>query len=557
MSTNNGGWSYSPYTMFGFSSGGCLSDTCCVTNGGAGTDEWAVRATDISSYGHIRLRIHISTYLLYAGSTCNIYYSFSSGDSSDKILIKTIDPPDNTGDSRYWYPNTIIDFPYSPSSKMIWIWLYSDSPSPTQTDFCIWDDVYLQGTPPPTPQPTAEPTMKRIPTVASTKTTSQPTKTLQPSPIQTKTTEPTKARTLTPTVAPSIQTNMPSIRLTNAPSIHPINVPTVYPTTAAPDDDDTIHPAIAPSSATTQSLNPSLHPTNTPLITTTPDSGTHIATSYTPKTSTYGPHQSGTTLETQEYIVTTNIEFEYKCSLKCDVIPFNTLYAICHSISDDLLQNDIRRIEGSCVDKIEYMISINPHTQYVHSAATIHVCNDNTLSVLLDAAPIVIQQPILIDSYLNNIPQTTTFSVFHSTYFEGKVTDSDQTFVLIVSVFGSVLTICIVVAVIACVKNARKDIARNEQAIPMKHMNKKKQARYRVQTMSESKPPQQKNALKEALSDEDYDDFMAPEPYQMSVNALSPSVHVQIPVSMPKFGAGQISVESGTMSPYSSVVARE
>eukprot|EP01083_Nonionella_stella_P131548 399742_1 len=88
-------------------------------------------------------------------------------------------------------------------------------------------------------------------------------------------------------------------------------------------------------------------------------------------------------------------------------------------------------------------------------------------------------------------------------------------------------------------------------------MNKKKQARYRVQTMSESKPPQQKNALKEALSDEDYDDFMAPEPYQMSVNALSPSVHVQIPVSMPKFGAGQISVESGTMSPYSSVVARE
>eukprot|EP01083_Nonionella_stella_P269335 911192_1 len=124
----------------------------------------------------------------------------------------------------YWYPNTIIDFPYLPSSKMIWIWLYSDSPSPTQTDFCIWDDVYLQGTPPPTPQPTAEPTMKRIPTVASTKTTSQPTKTLQPSPIQTKTTEPTKARTLTPTLASSIQTNMPSIRPTK--QLH--NPPKLY-----------------------------------------------------------------------------------------------------------------------------------------------------------------------------------------------------------------------------------------------------------------------------------------------------------------------------------------
>eukprot|EP01083_Nonionella_stella_P139196 424112_1 len=157
MSTNNAGWdanSFS-YTEFGSNSNGCLSGTCCITNGGEGFDEWAVRSTDISSYSSIRLQLHLSTYLLYSDSSCRIYYSYSSESDASKILISEIDPPGN--DDRYWYPDTTIDFPSSPSSNTIWVWLYSRCPSNPSQEYCIWDDVYLKGVlhSGSTPQPTS------------------------------------------------------------------------------------------------------------------------------------------------------------------------------------------------------------------------------------------------------------------------------------------------------------------------------------------------------------------------------------------------------------------
>eukprot|EP01083_Nonionella_stella_P215302 774989_1 len=220
MKTNNAGWtrSSSSYTTFGFDTNGRCADYgqfCCITNGGWGVDEWVRRSTDISSYGYIRLKLHIATYLLYIGSTCNIYYSYASDDSSDKIEIKVIDPPDNTGGApTYYFPDTVVDFPYSPSSNTIWIWFYSDSSSSAQSEYCVWSDVYLQGTavgsltsaPQPSPNPTKRPS---------------------PNPIKRPTPNPTKKPNPNPT-------NRPSPNPTPKPTSKPTQKPTPNPTTTPP-----------------------------------------------------------------------------------------------------------------------------------------------------------------------------------------------------------------------------------------------------------------------------------------------------------------------------------
>eukprot|EP01083_Nonionella_stella_P105399 303142_1 len=226
--TNNAGWSVrSSHTEFDFASGGCKSGTCCVTNGGNGDDEWALRSTDISSYSYIRLHIHISTYRLYADSTCNIYYSYSSSSSASKILIKQIDPPDDTtGSSRYWYPDTVIDFPYSPSSNTIWIWLYSNSPSSTDYMWCVWDDVYLQAMP-NTAQPTPLPTVK--PSKSPTESPSEsPSKSPIHSPSQSPTNQPIKATIESPTESP-LQTQSPIKSLTPSTTKRSTQSPTNVP----------------------------------------------------------------------------------------------------------------------------------------------------------------------------------------------------------------------------------------------------------------------------------------------------------------------------------------
>eukprot|EP01083_Nonionella_stella_P032918 90126_1 len=144
----------------------------------------------------------------------------------------------------------------------------------------------------------------------------------------------TASPTALPTDAPSstqetpLPTSVPS--LFPSSTIHPLPSPsTWFPT-------NTMNPTIAPSITTTNAFSTSDLPTRT--------------------TSTY------VTQETNSHIVNIDIEFEYECSLDCDTIPFKTLHSICHDISHDLLQNITRRIEDSCVDTTEYIISINPHT---------------------------------------------------------------------------------------------------------------------------------------------------------------------------------------------------
>eukprot|EP01083_Nonionella_stella_P095798 269058_1 len=186
MSTNNAGWgsSSSEWTLFGESFEGCFTGTCCLTIGGSGSDEWVVRSTDISSYSSIRLQLDISTYLLYYDSSCRVYYSYTSKQRSTKIKIHESNPISNN--DRYYYPDTIIDFPSSPSSDTIWIWLYSSSPTNPGNEYCVWDDAYLKGTPhtASTPQPSPNPTKR-------------PT----PHPINQPTPNPTKRPTPNPTLA--------------------------------------------------------------------------------------------------------------------------------------------------------------------------------------------------------------------------------------------------------------------------------------------------------------------------------------------------------------------
>eukprot|EP01083_Nonionella_stella_P280781 955231_1 len=212
MSTNNAGWgsSSSEWTLFGESFEGCFTGTCCLTIGGSGSDEWVVRSTDISSYSSIRLQLDISTYLLYYDSSCRVYYSYTSKQRSTKIKIHESNPISNN--DRYYYPDTIIDFPSSPSSDTIWIWLWSDCPSNPSDEGCFWDNVYLKGIlKPPTANPTTNPT-----NAPSTLATNAPT----PS-----TNDPTTA----PTSTPSIPSADPSAAPTS-PSLHPSAAPTKTPT---------------------------------------------------------------------------------------------------------------------------------------------------------------------------------------------------------------------------------------------------------------------------------------------------------------------------------------
>eukprot|EP01083_Nonionella_stella_P073515 198875_1 len=391
---------------------------------------------------------------------------------------------------------------------------------------------------------------------------------------------PIQAPTLNPnawkdTKPPSIHpTNVPSHHPTQAPSFNPIIIPSAHPITFNPTIHPTkipsIHPTQSPSAhpiIASQSINPTIRPTNAPSF-----HPTNIDVA-----------QETGTITSDARIVNIDIEFEYECSLDCGTIPFSALYSICEDISHDLLQNDIRRIEDSCVDRTEYIISINPQTQYVITTATIHVCNDNTLSVVSNLANIVVQEPILIDQYLNNdmhVPQTTAF-VIDTTYLgdtSTKETESHQIVIVLVAVLGSVLTICIVMVVIKYVKHDRKvdltnnksnslnahekDIEGGNEANYVQYNHNNGAARYRIPTISESKARQrlQTDEMKVALSDDgNYDEFMPPGPYPMHGNVPSTSdTNVNIPVSIPKFGAGAISLESASaMSPYSSVVARE
>eukprot|EP01083_Nonionella_stella_P105400 303145_1 len=239
MSSNSAGhWSVrsSSYTVFGASINSCESGTCCYTNGGDGYDEWTRRYTDISSYSSIRLQLYIATYAMYSGSTCNVYYSYSSSSSSSKILIKEIDPPDSSS-SRYTYPDTTIDFPSSASADTIWIWLYSDSPSSTQTDYCVWDNVYLKGiqnggaTSAPTPSPTPAPNPG--PTKRPSKSPSEPPTN---SPSKSPSKPPTKSQSELPSTSPSKSpTKFPSKR----PTLIVHRLPTKSPTKSPIDTDTT------------------------------------------------------------------------------------------------------------------------------------------------------------------------------------------------------------------------------------------------------------------------------------------------------------------------------
>eukprot|EP01083_Nonionella_stella_P186343 681880_1 len=159
-----------------------------------------------------------------------------------------------------------------------------------------------------------------------------------------------------------------------------------------------------------------------------------------------------------------HIEFDYIFLSENDYnLSTNALLAIFSNISDGLINADIKRINDACVEHIDYTIDIDQIARHVVVEAMIHVCNAHTWLVFSHLADIIMDEPI----YIGRDEDTTDL------YADYGTNDTLDSFGIITIIFGSIVTLCIVIAVVLCCVHGRKDV---DARVP----------RYRIDTGSKS-----------------------------------------------------------------------